>query len=171
MAGCVGDLEDFWEIENSNKFVGMIQWFTKSFEELTNKELYAIMQIRFNVFIIEQNCMAEDLDDYDQKALHLFGVDEGGKVVAYARIFGPGKKYDEAAFGRVLTAKELRGQGAGKELMKRTLEVIEEHYGKVPVKISAQSYLLKFYSELGFEQVSEEYDDHGLPHIDMLRPV
>ena len=128
------------------------------------------MQVRFNVFIVEQNCMAEDLDDYDQKALHLFGVDERGKVVAYTRIFGPGDKYEEAAFGRVLTAKELRGQGAGKELMRRTLEVIAERFGKVPVKISAQSYLLKFYGELGFEQVSEEYDDHGLAHIDMLRP-
>lgn len=150
------------------KFVSMIQWFTKSFEELTNSELYAIMQVRFNVFIIEQNCMAEDLDDYDQKALHLYGM-ENGKVVAYTRIFGPGKKYEQAAFGRVLTAKEARGKGVGKELMKRTLDVIAAHYGKVPVKISAQSYLLKFYSELGFEQVSEEYDDYGLPHIDMIR--
>ena len=147
----------------------MIKWYTKTFDALTNNELYAILQLRFNVFILEQACMAEDLDDYDQLALHLMGVDEDGKVVAYTRIFGPGKKYEQAAFGRVLTAKSVRGSGVGKELMQRTLEVIKEHFGEVPVKISAQSYLLRFYNSLGFEQVSEEYDDHGIPHIDMIK--
>lgn len=147
----------------------MITWYTKSFEELTNNELYAILRKRFTVFIMEQGVIGEDLDDYDQKALHLYGVDEKGQVVAYTRIFGPGVKYAQAAFGRVLTAKEVRGAGIGKELMRRTLVVIEERFGKVPVKISAQAYLLKFYNELGFKQVSEVYDDHGLEHIDMVK--
>lgn len=149
----------------------MIKWFTKSFEELTNSELYTILQTRFQVFIMEQGVIGEDLDGYDQKALHLYGVNEEGKVVAYTRIFGPGQKYEQAAFGRVLTAKVVRGEGIGRELMRRTLEVINERFGKVPVKISAQAYLLKFYNELGFEQLGEVYDDHGLPHIDMLRPA
>lgn len=147
----------------------MITWYTKSFDELTNNELYAILRKRFTVFIMEQGVIGEDLDDYDQKALHLYGVDDKGQVVAYTRIFGPGVKYEQAAFGRVLTAKEVRGAGIGKELMRRTLVVIEERFGKVPVKISAQAYLLKFYNELGFKQVSEVYDDHGLAHIDMLK--
>jgi ElaA protein len=142
-------------------------WKWKKFEELSTFELYNIIQVREEVFIVEQKLSYVDCDDYDQKAWHLMGY-ENGKLVAYLRAFAPGTKYPEAAFGRVLTTKEGRGKGAGKELTATGLRKIQETFGNHPVKISAQKYLEKFYADFGFKSISEDYLEEGIPHVSML---
>ncbi|MBO9729329.1 MAG: GNAT family N-acetyltransferase [Chitinophaga sp.] len=144
-------------------------WKIKTFEELTVAELYAILRLRSEVFIIEQNCAYQDLDNTDQKALHFMGTDEQGQLLAYTRLFAPGIKYTEASIGRVVTSPLARGKGAGRELMERSILALQEHYGKVPIKIGAQQYLQRFYTSLGFEQTSDTYLEDGIPHIEMLR--
>ncbi|HEY9258434.1 GNAT family N-acetyltransferase [Chitinophaga sp.] len=144
-------------------------WKIKSFEELTTAELYAILRLRSEVFIIEQNCAYQDLDNSDQKALHLMGTAESGQLLAYTRIFAPGIKFTEASIGRVVTSPLARGKGAGRELMERSISELQQHYGKIPIKIGAQQYLQRFYTSLGFEQTSDTYLEDGIPHIEMLR--
>jgi ElaA protein len=144
-------------------------WKIKSFEELTTAELYAILRLRSEVFIIEQNCAYQDLDNSDQKALHLMGTDDSGQLLAYTRIFEPGIKFTEASIGRVVTSPLARGKGAGRELMERSISELQQHYGKIPIKIGAQQYLQHFYTSLGFEQISDTYLEDGIPHIEMLR--
>jgi ElaA protein len=144
-------------------------WKIKSFEELTTAELYAILRLRSEVFIIEQNCAYQDLDNSDQKALHLMGTGKGGELLAYTRIFGPGIKFTEASIGRVVTSPQARGKGAGRELMERSISELQQHYGVIPIKIGAQQYLQRFYTSLGFEQTSDTYLEDGIPHIEMLR--
>lgn len=144
-------------------------WKIKSFEELTVAELYAILRLRSEVFIIEQNCAYQDLDNSDQKALHLMGTDDSGQLLAYTRIFAPGIKFTEASIGRVVTSPLVRGKGAGRELMERSILELQQHYGKIPIKIGAQQYLQRFYTSLGFEQTSDTYLEDGIPHIEMLR--
>lgn len=144
-------------------------WKIKSFEELTTAELYAILRLRSEVFIIEQNCAYQDLDNSDQKALHLMGTDDSGQLLAYTRIFEPGIKFTEASIGRVVTSPLARGKGAGRELMERSISELQQHYGKIPIKIGAQQYLQRFYTSLGFEQISDTYLEDGIPHIEMLR--
>lgn len=142
-------------------------WKWKKFSELSLEELYNIIQVREEVFIVEQKLSYVDCDDYDQKAWHLMGY-KGGKLVAYMRAFPPGAKYPESAFGRVLTTTSGRGQGAGKELTATGLKKIFETFGDHPVKISAQSYLEKFYTDFGFQRISEDYLEEGIPHVSML---
>lgn len=144
-------------------------WKIKPFEELTTAELYAILRLRSEVFIIEQNCAYQDLDNSDQKALHLMGTDDGGQLLAYTRIFAPGIKFTEASIGRVVTSPLARGKGAGRELMERSISELQQHYGVIPIKIGAQQYLQRFYTSLGFEQTSDTYLEDGIPHIEMLR--
>lgn len=144
-------------------------WKIKSFEELTTTELYAILRLRSEVFIIEQNCAYQDLDNSDQKALHLMGTDDNGQLLAYTRIFAPGIKFTEASIGRVVTSPLARGKGAGRELMERSISELQQHYGKIPIKIGAQQYLQRFYTSLGFEQTSDTYLEDDIPHIEMLR--
>jgi len=144
-------------------------WKIKPFEELTTAELYAILRLRSEVFIIEQNCAYQDLDNSDQKALHLMGTDEESQLLAYTRIFAPGIKFTEASIGRVVTSPLARGKGAGRELMERSISELQQHYGVIPIKIGAQQYLQRFYTSLGFEQTSDTYLEDGIPHIEMLR--
>jgi ElaA protein len=144
-------------------------WKVKQFKELSNWELYAVMQLRLAVFSVEQNCPYQDADDKDQPAFHITGFDEKGKLVAYARVLPPGLSYPEVSIGRVATAKSVRNTGTGKELMKRSLEFIKKEFGKVPVRIGAQCYLKKFYNGFGFIEEGEEYLEDNIPHIIMLR--
>lgn len=144
-------------------------WKIKTFEELTTAELYAILRLRSEVFIIEQNCAYQDLDNSDQKALHLMGTDDSGQLLAYTRIFAPGIKFTEASIGRAVTSPLARGKGAGRELMERSISELQQHYGKIPIKIGAQQYLQRFYTSLGFEQISDTYLEDNIPHIEMLR--
>ncbi|KAA2244459.1 GNAT family N-acetyltransferase [Chitinophaga agrisoli] len=144
-------------------------WIEKTFDELTTAELYALLQLRSEVFVVEQQCPYQDMDGSDQKALHLMGYNDTHKLVAYTRIFAPGIKFDMASIGRVITAMEVRRTGAGRELMIKSIAVLEERYGKQPIKIGAQQYLHKFYSSLGFRQSSEMYLEDNIPHIEMIR--
>lgn len=140
----------------------------KSFEELSLQELYQLLRLRSEVFVVEQDCVYQDIDGKDEKALHVLGfVSE--KVVAYTRIFPPGFYFKEAAIGRVVVNKEQRKEGLGHEILKASVEAIREHYYTDVIKLSAQTYLTKFYESHGFRQIGEGYMEDGIPHIAMLK--
>ncbi|MBU2995892.1 GNAT family N-acetyltransferase [Cellulophaga baltica] len=145
----------------------MIEFVTKTFDDLTTTELYAILQLRSEVFVVEQDCVYQDLDYKDQKALHVIGY-KNDKVVAYTRIFKSGIYFKEASIGRVVVAKAEREFSYGKLLMKASITAIEKEYNETLIRISAQKYLLKFYNSLGFKEEGEEYLEDGIPHINML---
>ena len=140
----------------------------KSFEELSVQELYDILQLRAEVFVVEQDCVYQDMDGKDQVALHVMGREEG-KLVAYTRLFAPGAFYEDASIGRVITQNKARGRGYGREIMLRSIQALEEVSGKTSITIAAQSYLRKFYRELGFVEIGSEFLEDGIPHIKMVR--
>jgi ElaA protein len=146
-----------------------IQWLLKKFEELTPYQLYEILQLRNEVFVVEQNCVFQDADDKDQNAYHLMGfVDD--KLIAYTRLLPPGKMYQQASIGRVVTSPSVRKSGVGKELMKQSIDMVYHLFGRQPVRIGAQLYLKKFYESLGFEQAGDTYLEDGIEHIYMMKP-
>lgn len=145
-----------------------IDWKIKTFSELTTPELYEIIKARVNVFVVEQDCPYPDLDDNDQKAIHLW-AENNGEVLAYCRIFDKGIKYPETSIGRVVTTENGRGTGLGKQLIKYALEIIENRLGTSEVRISAQDYLLKFYSDFGFQDAGKKYLEDNIPHTEMFR--
>jgi ElaA protein len=144
-----------------------LSWALKKFTELNTTELYAILQLRNEVFVVEQNCPYQDADDKDQKSLHFMGWD-GATLVAYTRIIPQGISYNEASIGRVVTSPKYRGAGAGKELMRRSIEHTYSSFNCTRIKIGAQVYLQSFYEGLGFVQCSEPYLEDNIPHIEML---
>lgn len=147
-----------------------ITWYHKHFKNLLTTELYQILKLRNEVFIVEQNCPFQDLDDKDFKCYHLMGFDtDSQKVMAYTRIVPAGVSYEEASIGRVVTSPLARGSGIGKQLMQKSIELLEELYGGVPIKIGAQLYLKKYYESFGFEQLDEVYLEDGIEHILMIR--
>ncbi len=147
-----------------------ITWYHKHFKNLLTTELYQILQLRNEVFIVEQNCPFQDLDDKDFKCYHLMGFDtDSQKVMAYTRIVPAGVSYEEASIGRVVTSPLARGSGIGKQLMQKSIELLEELYGGVSIKIGAQLYLKKYYESFGFEQLDEIYLEDGIEHILMIR--
>ncbi|WP_295128014.1 GNAT family N-acetyltransferase [uncultured Chitinophaga sp.] len=146
-----------------------MKWIRKSFTDLTPNELYDILHLRSAVFVVEQNCVYQDMDYNDQQALHLMGFDDTGKLAAYTRLFPAGVTFEMASIGRVLTGPSARGTGAGKELMQVSIDAVEAVWGKGPIKIGAQQYLKKFYESFGFEQVSDIYLEDGIEHIKMVR--
>jgi len=131
------------------------------------QELYGILRARTSVFILEQNCLYQDVDGKDPLAWHIF-KSENDEIKAYARIFPPGIAYEQASIGRVLTIKDHRNKGLGKELMKNALQFIQNEFNNPPIKISAQSYLIKFYTEFGFHPVGKEYLEDDIPHTAMI---
>ena len=137
----------------------------KHFKELTTQELYAILKLRAEVFVVEQNCVYQDVDDVDLDAYHVYFKEEG-EIVAYLRVVDKGKRLDEVSIGRVISLK--RRQGLGSELLKAGLAVAKEKYGAKKVKIGAQAYAKPFYEKAGFTQISDEYLEDGIPHIYML---
>ena len=147
-----------------------IQWTLKNFNDLTPGELYAALQLRNEVFVVEQNCVFQDADDKDQGSYHLLGYYDG-KLVAYTRLVPPGHIYDEPSIGRVVTSPSARGSGAGKELMKESIHQAYSLFGIKPIKIGAQLYLKKFYEGFGFKQVSASYLEDGIPHIYMIKAI
>ena len=151
----------------------MIEWDWKAFEALSLDELYEILLLRQQVFILEQQCFYNDIDDLDRVSHHLigWGTDEQGsrRICAYLRVFPPGVKFPEISIGRVLVAQHARGGGLGAELMTKAVEIAGREFACHPIKISAQTYLTQFYTTLGFEPISEPYDEDGIQHIDMLR--
>lgn len=144
-------------------------WEVLSWSDLTKESLHDILQVRTQVFVVEQNCPYQEVDGKDKHSIHVLGRTKEEGIVAYARIPAPGISYNEVSIGRVLTHESTRGSGIGKELMSKTLNAIRSSYGKVAVRISAQQYLLKFYSGFGFEQKGEMYLEDDIPHIEMLK--
>ena len=145
-----------------------VKWECKHFRELSAKELHAILALRCEVFIIEQNCPYLDPDHKDLHSFHVMGR-AGEKLVAVSRIVEPGISYKEVSIGRVATSPAVRRTGTGKILMTKTMEYIRQHFGNVPVRISAQSYLQKYYEGYGFKRTEkEEYLEDDIPHVEML---
>ena len=143
-------------------------WLLKSFTELTSAELYRIIQLRNEVFVVEQNCPYQDADNKDPECLHLMGLDQD-KLLAYTRIVPPGLSYKEPSIGRVVTSPSARRTGLGKELMQRTIAEVNKRYGNIPIRIGAQFYLISFYGSLGFKEVGEIYYEDGIKHIEMVK--
>ena len=141
---------------------------TKTYEELTKNELYSLLQLRSEVFVVEQDCVYQDIDGKDQKALHVLGFKDG-KLVAYTRIFKPGDYFEEPSIGRVVVMKKEREHKYGYDIMRRSIEAVVEHFNTTLIKISAQVYLKKFYTNLGFKAVGEAYLEDDIPHIAMIK--
>jgi len=147
----------------------MAVWTCKEFDELNVYELYAILQLRNEVFVVEQQCIFQDADNKDQLALHLMGWNEG-LLTAYTRLLYPGHIYKEASIGRVITSSKFRRSGFGRQLMQQSIDQIYARWGIQPIRIGAQLYLKKFYESLGFQQDSGLYLEDGIEHIEMLLP-
>ncbi len=137
----------------------------KKFEELSIDELYEILRLRAEVFIVEQNCVYQDLDNVDKNAYHVYLKDEN-EILAYLRVIEKGERLDEVSLGRVISLK--RRQGLGTQIMKIGISVAKEKYGAKKIKIGAQAYAKPFYEGVGFKQISNEYMEDGIPHIYML---
>jgi ElaA protein len=146
----------------------MLEIIVKSFEALTKKELYNLLQLRSEVFVVEQDCVYQDIDGKDQKALHVLGFKDD-KLIAYTRIFKPGDYFTEASIGRVVVTKNERQFKYGYDIMKASINAIKTHYNEDLIKISAQCYLKQFYTNLGFKAVGEEYLEDDIPHIAMIK--
>lgn len=145
-----------------------IEWLLKKFQELTPYQLYAILQLRNEVFVVEQNCVFQDADDKDQNSYHLMGFSDN-KLVAYTRLVPPGEIYEHPSIGRVVTSPSARRSGAGKELMQQSIDAVYKLFGFQSIKIGAQFYLKKFYESFGFEQNSGSYLEDGIEHIYMIK--
>ncbi|AZI27437.1 GNAT family N-acetyltransferase [Pedobacter sp. G11] len=139
----------------------------KSFTQLSPEELYQIMKLRIEVFIIEQECFYQDADDKDQHCHHLM-LWNGENLVAYARLVPAGLSFTEVSIGRVITNADVRGTGTGKILMKSAIAECKTLFGDVPIRIGAQTYAKAFYSGLGFEDTKIEFMEDGIPHLEML---
>ena len=137
----------------------------KHFYDLTLDELYEILRARAEVFIVEQNCVYQDVDEVDKEAYHVY-LREDGKIVAYLRVIDKGKRLDEVSLGRVITLK--RRQGYGSKVMQAGIAVAREKFGATKIKIGAQAWAKPFYEQVGFKQISGEYMEDGIPHIYMI---
>jgi ElaA protein len=145
-----------------------MNWILKHFNELTPAELYKILQLRNEVFIVEQTCPYQDCDNKDLKAWHLMGV-EDGKLLAYSRLLAPGISYSESSIGRIVSSPSARKTGIGKKLMTESIQQIQNLFHTDIIRIGAQRYLKNFYESFGFTQQGEPYMEDNIPHIIMLR--
>jgi ElaA protein len=145
-----------------------IEWKIKRFEALSLQELYDLLQLRSEVFVVEQNCVYQDIDGKDSKALHLLGV-ENGITVAYARLFKPNDYFEQASIGRVIVKESYRDKKLGHVLMREAIAGLRTHFDAEKITISAQLYLKKFYESHGFVQTSEMYLEDDIPHIEMKK--
>uniref|UniRef100_UPI00404A4A13 GNAT family N-acetyltransferase n=1 Tax=Gelidibacter sp. TaxID=2018083 RepID=UPI00404A4A13 len=146
----------------------MLNITTKTFQQLTTDELYAILQLRSEVFVVEQNCVYQDIDGKDQKALHVLGF-KNNVLVAYTRLFKPNDYFENASIGRVVVSQNERQHKYGYEIMKASIEAILNYFNEMTIKISAQEYLVKFYTNLGFKTIGSSYLEDGIPHVAMIK--
>lgn len=142
----------------------------KPFDSLTVKELYAILRLRSEIFVVEQNCVFLDMDNKDQSCQHLM-LYQNKELMAYARIVPAGISYQQASIGRIISSNAARGKGFGKQLLQLSIDNCKRLYGNKPIKIGAQLYLKAFYESFGFVTSSEVYDEDGIDHIEMIRPA
>lgn len=145
-----------------------LQWKIKRFEALSVAELYKLLQLRSEVFVVEQNCVYQDIDGKDEKALHLIGEDNG-EILAYARLFKPKDYFEEASIGRVVVKEISRSKKLGHILMREAIQLVEKHFQTTEITISAQLYLKHFYESHGFVPISETYLEDNIPHIRMKK--
>lgn len=145
-----------------------IEWRLKKFDALSTYELYAILRLRNEVFVVEQNCVFQDADNKDQHAYHLMGTLDN-QLVAYTRIVPAGEIFEEVSIGRVITSAQVRGTGLGKELMERSIKAAWQLFDRQPIRLGAQLYLKKFYESFGFKQISDMFMEDGIEHIYMLK--
>ena len=143
---------------------------TKTFSELNNEELYQILRLRTEVFVVEQNCVYQDLDNKDQKAIHIY-YKENNEIVAYTRIFKSGEYYKNPSIGRVVVSKKKRGKELGKKIMISSIEYINKNIKGDKIELSAQKYLDKFYKDLGFYKTGKDYLEDGIPHQRMIKEI
>ena len=146
----------------------MIDFKIKEYKDVTKEELYDLLQLRSEVFVVEQDCVYQDIDGKDQKALHVLGY-KAENLIAYTRIFKPGDYFDNASIGRVIVKEGQRKYGYGNDLMKVSIQAILDHYNTEIVEISAQTYLNNFYTNLGFQDIGTGYLEDGIPHIRMIK--
>ncbi len=140
----------------------------KNFSELSTEEIYNILKLRSEVFVVEQNCVYQDIDEKDQKAVHLF-LEKNNEIMAYTRIFKKGDYYEEnPSIGRVVVSKKERGKNLGKEIMLNSIEFIKKELEGRKIELSAQKYLDKFYTDLDFYSEGEDYLEDGIPHQRMF---
>lgn len=147
-----------------------IVWRWCAFDDLSAAELYAILRLRNEVFVVEQHCVFQDADNKDQQSYHLMGW-KGDHLAAYTRLVPKGVTFPYNSIGRVATSPLNRGDGTGRALMKKSIDVCEALFGRETIKIGAQLYLKRFYESYGFVQTGEVYDEDGIDHIHMLRNV
>ncbi|WP_338732306.1 GNAT family N-acetyltransferase [Mangrovimonas cancribranchiae] len=146
----------------------MLKITVKDYDELSKIELYDTLQLRSEVFVVEQDCVYQDIDGKDQKALHVLGY-KNHVLVAYTRLFKPGDYFKEASIGRVVVKQSERAHKYGYNIMEASINAIKTYYNETNIKISAQCYLKQFYNNLGFKEIGEEYLEDGIPHIAMLK--
>ncbi len=147
-----------------------LDWKTLPFAGLSTAELYAVLQLRTEVFVVEQACVFQDMDGADSKAVHVLGM-AGDELVAYARCFPAGIKFSEASIGRVITRMSARGASLGHELMRQAIKCVTQQWGAQPIRIGAQARLEKFYRQHGFVTTGAPYIEDGIPHLEMLRTI
>jgi ElaA protein len=140
----------------------------KTYDSLSLTELHDLLQLRSEVFVVEQDCVYQDIDGKDIKALHVLGYAKK-TLAAYTRCFSPGVYFKEAAIGRVVVRKDFRGKDFGHLIMEASLKAISDHFGTGNIKLSAQTYLIDFYKTHGFVSTGEEYLEDGIPHIAMIK--
>ncbi|HKJ06374.1 MAG TPA: GNAT family N-acetyltransferase [Flavobacteriaceae bacterium] len=140
---------------------------TKKFTELSLQELYEMLQLRSEVFVVEQNCVYQDIDGKDQKSLHVLGK-VNNQIVAYCRIFKSGDYFKYASVGRVVVSPKMRGKNYGHIIFEASVKAIKSFYNEEKIKISAQQYLTKFYNEHNFKQIGDFYLEDGIPHVAMV---
>lgn len=145
-----------------------MEFLIKSFDELSKKELYDLLSLRAEVFVVEQDCVYQDVDHKDQKAYHILGYKQE-ELVAYTRMFKPGAYFDKASIGRVVVKESHRGGRLGYELMNATIKAVADVFKTNTIELSAQEYLLEFYKNLGFNPIGESYLEDGIPHRRMIK--
>ncbi len=143
-------------------------FIVKTFNELTTKELYQLLRLRSEVFVVEQDSVYQDIDNKDQKAFHVLNFKKD-ELIAYARIFNSGDYFKHPSIGRIIVKETERNHDYGYKLVEASIQFIERNFQSKNIEISAQTYLLKFYNSLGFKKQGEEYLEDGIPHIKMLR--
>jgi ElaA protein len=144
-----------------------MEWIGKEFGDLSAEELYTILRLRSDIFVVEQNCVFLDMDDKDQGSYHLMGW-KGGQLAAYSRILPAGISYVESSIGRIVTSRSARREGIGRTLVQQSISLLYTLHGKRAIRIGAQYYLKKFYESFGFQQTGGIYIEDGIEHIEML---
>jgi len=148
-----------------------IEWEIKKFQQFSVDELFEVLKLRVGVFVVEQQCAYLELDECDRhpETRHLSGRNEGGQLIAYARLLPPGLRYSEVTLGRFVVKEDFRKQGVGHQLLQEALKEISGCWPKIPIRISSQDYLQAFYERYGFLRVSKVYLEDGIPHVEMLK--